>query len=57
MTNFVIDNRKDNISLDMKEYMSILWACTEVKNAGADEAFWIYDLLKKDQAIPLDGQY
>lgn len=38
----------------MREYMSGLWACTEVNDQRNVEAFWIYDELVKQKVVPID---
>ncbi len=46
---------KDNqIALEMKDYITVLWACTMMKESDrADEAFRIYDLLKNSNSLPI----
>jgi len=46
---------KDNqIALEMKDYITVLWACTMMKESDrADEAFRIYDLLKSSNSLPI----
>lgn len=46
---------KDNqIALEMKDYITVLWACTMMKESDrADEAFRIYDILKSSNSLPI----
>ncbi len=43
--------------LDTVDYMTVLWACTEVSSANASEAYWIFELLKSQNSIPIEGAY